>query len=378
MNETGKITVVDQDTGKNIYVENPIIYQPAIPKQDISYQENSILTCDGQPETFTVSYPSKPIEDYQVSMWETLDRFERDAWSPTNLGIKTGYDCIDKAFEGGLTPGFTIVGGDSNLGKTAFMTNLALNVVMNNQNIYVMDFSLDDSIRDKLSRVAACCGNITINAVKTPQHYKNNPYVLARRTQTMANLRTITDKYCAYDASFSTFVEDIQQEILNKLIYFDQNKIDKKLIVFIDNFHDMDIKEQPGLSMKDKFDTLAQWCSDFSTQQNIILVCSAELKKLNGTRRPQLDDLREAVKIKYAAKAVLLVYNEVHYKGESANVYFNEQGYPFKKPVFEVHFAKNKYGTYKGRNFFYFYPDTCKLIECDQQTSKTYTSIVYG
>lgn len=377
-NANNIIQIQDEETGANIIIHNPNLFSPVVSQQDNAYQETSVIDMNGQQRSIQFNFPQKPTEDYQLAMWETLDRFEYESWSPSNVGIKTGYNCIDKAFDGGLYPGFTVVAGDSNLGKTALMTNLAWNVIQNNNDVYVMDFSLDDSMADKLSRMAACSGKLIINAVKTPLRYQNYPLMLIRRKNAILNLRNMTDRYRAYDASFTTFVEDINQEIIDKLVYFDKNNIKKKVVVFIDNFHDMDIRDQPNLSAKDKFDTLAQWCTDFSAKYNITLVCSAELKKLNGVRRPQLDDLRETVKIKYAAKAVLLVYNEVHYKGESANIYYSITNNPYKQPIFEVHFAKNKYGTYKGRNFFEFYPDMAYLKECDPQAQKTYTSIVYG
>ena len=377
-NANNIIQIQDEETGANIIIHNPNLFSPVVSQQDNAYQETSVIDMNGQQRSIQFNFPQKPTEDYQLAMWKTLDRFEYESWSPSNVGIKTGYNCIDKAFDGGLYPGFTVVAGDSNLGKTALMTNLAWNVIQNNNDVYVMDFSLDDSMADKLSRMAACSGKLIINAVKTPLRYQNYPLMLIRRKNAILNLRNMTDRYRAYDASFTTFVEDINQEIIDKLVYFDKNNIKKKVVVFIDNFHDMDIRDQPNLSAKDKFDTLAQWCTDFSAKYNITLVCSAELKKLNGVRRPQLDDLRETVKIKYAAKAVLLVYNEVHYKGESANIYYSITNNPYKQPIFEVHFAKNKYGTYKGRNFFEFYPDMAYLKECDPQAQKTYTSIVYG
>ena len=377
MDNTDIILIKDEETGADVTI-NSAFYTPVIPTQEQAYQETMTIDMNGQSRSVSFNFPAKPTEEYQMAMWETLDKFEQEAWSPSNIGIKTGYDCIDNAFGGGLYAGVVMIAGDSNLGKTALISNLALNVINNNDDVYVMDFSLDDAMPDKLARMVACSGKIVINSVKTPLKYKNYPIMLMRRKKALIDLRNMTDKYRAYDSSFSTFVEDIHQEIVNKLIYFDEHGINKKLVVFIDNFHDMDIREQPNLSAKDKFDTLAQWCQDFSTKYNITLVCSAELKKLNGTRRPQLDDMRESVKIKYAAKAVLLVYNEVHYKGEAANIYYSVNNNPYKQPIFEVHFAKNKFGTYKGRNFFEFYPDMAYLKECDLQAQKTYTSIVYG
>lgn len=376
--QTNTVSVIDKETGADIKIQNPNFYSPSIPTQDKAYKETSVVELNGTKQTIEFNYPDKPTEDYELAMWNTLDKFETEAWSPKNVGIDSGYDCINKAFDGGLYPGFVVIAGDSNLGKTALMTNIAWNVVQKNDDVYVMDFSLDDAMPDKLSRMIACSGKLVINAVKTPRKYTEYPLMLARRKKALINLRSMADKYSAYDSSFSTFVEDIEQEIINKMIYFSDHNINKKIVVFIDNFHDMDIKEQPNLSQKDKFDALAQWCQDFSAKYNITLICSAELKKLNGMRRPQLDDLRETVKIKYSAKAVLLVYNEVHYKGEAANVYYSINNNPYKQPIFEIHFAKNKYGTYKGTNFLEFYPDMAYLKECDPQAQKTYLSIVYG
>ena len=372
------IKVRDEETGKEFTIQNPIFYEPAIPKQDIGYEEKSIVTVDGQDNTAIFAFPDKPQSRHELEMWEIIDEFENKVWSKSNTGIKTGYDSIDEKFDGGLYPGFIAIAGDSNLGKTALMTNLAYGIITNNDDVYVMDFSLDDAMPDKIGRLVACSSKIVMNAVSKPRKYLNYPIMLARRRQALISLRNLSDKYIAYDSSFSTFVEDIQDTIIKKKIYFDENNIDKRIVVFIDNFHDMDIRESPNLSQKEKFDSLAQWCQDFSAKYNITIICSVELKKLYGPKRPNIDDMRESVKIKYAAKATLLVYNEVHYKGESANIYFNIANNPFKQPIFEVHFAKNKYCEKKGRVFFEFYPSMAYLKECDPQAQKAYANIVYG
>lgn len=375
-----QLQVNDQETNELITINDPNFYGPAIPTQDQAYTDSSCEIQIGQtaPNTITFKYPAKPTEDYELAMWNTLDNFESNAWQAKNIGIKTGFKSFDKAFDGGLFPGFIIIGGDSNLGKTAMMTQLAWNIVENNKDVYVMDFSLDDAMPDKLSRTAACSSKVIINAVKTPLNYMQYPLMLIRRKNAILNLRAHVGQYRAYDSQFSTFIEDIEKEIEEKLVYFDANGIDKKVVVLIDNFHDLNIMSKPGLTDKNKFDELAQWCSDLAIKHNITVICSAELKKLNGNRRPMLDDIREAVKIKYEAKAVLLVYNEVHYKGDGADVFFMKQNNPFKQPIFEVHFAKNKFGTYKGRAFFEFYPEMAYMKECDDAAQKAYSQIIFG
>ena len=226
-----QIQINDQETNQTITINDPNFYGPVIPLQDTAYTDTSCSIQIGaqSPNNLTFKFPNKPTENYELAMWDTLNNFETNAWQAKNVGIKTGMDCIDKAFEGGLFPGFIIIGGDSNLGKSAYITQLAWGIVTNNQDVYVMDFSLDDSMPDKLARVAACSGRLIINAVKTPLNYMNYPLMLIRRKNAILNLRANVDKYRAYDSTFSTYIEDIEKEIQDKLIYFDSNNLNKNI-----------------------------------------------------------------------------------------------------------------------------------------------------
>lgn len=319
-----------------------------------------------------------PIMGHENEMWNIIDKYEYDAWSPANVGFKTGWSTIDRGFDGGMSSGFVVVGGDSNLGKSGFMSQLAWQLGQNNDNTYVLDFSLDDPMKDKIPRIVGAANMVLLNCVKNPNNYQDNPFMLSRRKTGMAMLRNAVDRYRAYDANFTTFLEEIEEEIQKKIIELEAEGVDKKVVVMIDNMHDLNSRDQSFANDKMKYDFIAQWCSDLAIRYDILVVASAELKKINGTRRPSLDDIREAVKIKYEAKAVLLVYQEVHYKGEGSSIYFNRQGYNNKQPVFEVHFAKNKFGSFKGRTFFEFYPEMARFEEPDKQARQHYASVVYG
>jgi replicative DNA helicase len=352
---------------------------PYLPKQDNSYVETEQIAVQGQqPVTFQFTVPSKPVHQHEVEMWDIINKFETDSWSPTNTGLKSGWTSVDNAFDGGIKSGFIIIAGDSNIGKSGFMSQLSWQLVENNDDVYVMDFSLDDPMPDKLARVVGAGSKVLLNAVRNPNNYTNLPLMLARRKVAINKLRENVHKYRSYDANFTTFCEDIEEEIKRVKIMLETAGLKKRVVVMIDNMHDLNLKNKPSLTDKQKYDEIAQWCSDTAIRYDIPVICTAELKKLNGTRRPSLDDIREAVKIKYEAKAVLLVYNEVHYKGEAAEVYFLRKNTPLKQPIFEVHFAKNKFNNFKGRTFFEFYPEMARMEEVDQQSSKHYASLIFG
>lgn len=319
------------------------------------------------------------LREHEVEMWETINDFERRSWSSKVNGFTTGWDGIDKALDGGLQTGFHLIGGDSNIGKTSWISQMSTNVATLNKNAYVLDFSLDDPMHDKVSRVIAAMNMVIINAVKAPKKYKQYPKMLQRRKDGLKRLRDMVNCYKAYDQGHSADVEDIKETIKRHMVLLKEAGEDRRIVVFIDNFHDLttQAREAQG-SDKNKYDYLASYISDMATELDIPIVCTAEFKKLNGFRRPSIDDIRESVKIKYEAKSVMLCYNEVSLKGEAASVYFEKAGDPAKQPVYEVKFAKNKYSKFKGRIFFEGYPEMAYFVEADDASSKRYNNVIYS
>lgn len=319
------------------------------------------------------------LHDYEREQWEQINAFEEKAWSDMNRGVDTGFDGLNEAL-GGLQTGFHIVAGDSNIGKTSFISQLALNVALNNRdNVYVIDFSLDDPMLDKMSRVIAAGQRVLINAVKSPRAYKKYPNMLKRRTKGMRMLREMVDCYKSYDMEHGTDFEAIKATVQRHIVELKEAGEKRKVVVFIDNFHDLTTEhpESKG-SEKAKYDYLARGVSDMATELDVPIVCTAEFKKINGYRRPVIDDIREAVKIKYEAKSVMLCFNEVSLKGEAASVYFNKANDPAKQPVYEVQVQKNKFTKFKGRLYFEGYPEMAFFIEADEESTKRYNNVVYS
>jgi replicative DNA helicase len=359
---------------------NEEISKPFLPEDENGYSKTiKIDLAERGFRDIDIRVPAKPKEKYEIEMWDVINEFETQSWDASRKGLDTGFPKINKAFDGGLKAGFTVIAAESNIGKTAFISQLANQIVNNNQDVYVMDFSLDDPMPDKLSRIVACDSKIPINAVKSPLNYTEYPLMLTRRIVGLNRLRGITDKYRAYDATFTTDIEKIEEEVIRIKVELDSQGSNKQIVVFIDNFHDLTSRDHPNYLDKQKYDYLAQACSDLAIRYDIPVVCSAELRKTNSNGRPTLDDVREAVKIKYEAKAILLCHNDTHSKGEAANVFFNRKDKPGQKqPIFEVHFAKNKFSDYKGRLFYESYPEMARMEEVDDQTSKLYQATITG
>lgn len=321
---------------------------------------------------------SLPQHEHELEMWNTIEAFEERAWSPDNKGFSTGFVALDEALNG-LQTGFHMVGGQANTGKTSFISQMAWNVASINDDAYVIDFSLDDPIHEKIPRIVASSSKVLINAVKSPGDYLTMPEMLNRRKGGIAKLRTMIDRYKAYDSSHGTDIDRIEETIRIHVTALKAIRSPKRVAIFIDNFHDLTtISREAQGNDKSKYDYMAQRISDMATNYDIPIVCTGEFRKLNGYRRPTPDDLRESIKIVYEAKSILLVYNEVGLKGEAAAVHFLKQGNPAKQPVLEIKIDKNKYTSFKGRLFYEFYPEMAYFEEADQASARRYNNLVYS
>ena len=78
-----------------------------------------------------------------------------------------------------------------------------------------------------------------------------------------------------------------------------------------------------------------------------------------------------------------MVYNDVGVKGEQADVYWEMKDsrnpeIARKMPVFEMHIAKNKFNSYKGRKFLRFIPEMALFIEVDDEEAQRYQQMMRG
>lgn len=346
-------------------------------QESINNQDVTPSTGSAAPLQSAISHlECASVHIHEKEMWEKIMSFEDDAYNPNSKGFKTGFPELDEALEG-IQPGFHIVAGDSNHGKSSLISQLAWQIAANNSNAYVMDFSLDDPLRDKLPRIVASKNKTLINAVKNPIKYAQFPKMMERRERGMKDLLTMVDKYKVYDSSFSTDIDLIEQEIKRHKIELNAAGIDKRIVVFIDNFHDLTTSVSAGNSEKSKYDYLAQRVADMAIELDIPIICTAEFRKLNGFRRPGVDDIRESTKIKYEAKSIILVYNEVSVKGEASDLFYQIGGKPLKQPVMEVRVAKNKYTSFKGTLFYYFFPEMAYFQSATPQDTKTFTNLLF-
>lgn len=324
--------------------------------------------------------------DIQKEMLNTIEYVDDYSWKKGELGgLDWGIDAFNKAFDG-LQPGLIMIAGQPNIGKSALCMNLAWTIARSNKEVtekkpnkaYVIYFSLDDNDTELLPRFIAIDQKIPINVVKAPKKYEEDIVSMSRREQGIKNLKGMLDHFKIIDSKQGTSIEFIEEQIKRHQMELQIKDETYKIVAIVDNFHDITVDGQNFASENKRFDHIAGEISRICTMFDIPFICTGEFRKLNGNRRPVVDDVRETVKIAYEAKAILLCYNEVGIRGDASSIYWQKPGVEDKQPVMEIKIGKNKYASFKSRIFFEFMPAMSYLKEVPIEGVKRYNQMIIG
>jgi replicative DNA helicase len=351
----------------------------------------------GTPSQSVQSAPTKVGKpgdmEHEIEWLEAIEDFEDKAWSPSAGGLKSGWKDLDDALEGFQT-GWIMVGGASNVGKTSFVSALGWRIADNNpDDAFVLDVSLDDPMSHKLPRTVASANMVLINAVRNPNAYIQFPQMIQRRTDGITKLKAAKDRYRAID---STFVEPTTGKPVSdidaldalvqryKIALLEESKLrglpePRKLVLLVDNFYDLTTSAPEAQHSENaRYDYLAVRIDQISQQHECCIITTGEFRKLNGFRRPQVDDLRQTIKVVYKAKAILLVHNDVSLRGEAASIYYERAGNSAKQSILEIKIGKNKFTSNKGTLFFEMYPECAYFDPAPEDDSKRYLQMIYS
>ncbi len=349
-----------------------------------AYEESGVILTD--PVKHFIQNPP-----FIQHMLDTIDKVDQYAWNRGTMGLKTGFKGLDEAFRG-LNTGLILFAGGSNAGKSAMLLQLAWAVANQNQYIdedhpkmaFCLYFSLDDSNNELMPRIVAIDQHIEINAALFPKNCKGQPALLDKREKGWERMRDNVRFLAMHDAENGSSIERIEQTIRNYEQALEQMAPGQyRLVIFIDNFHDISVEASGYSEENARFDFISDKLNKIAIDFDCPILCSAEFRKINVNKRPQLDDIKSTGKITYEAKGIVLCYNEVGIKSDSANIYWEvaDKYVPdliHKMPIFEMHIAKNKFSSYKGRQYYKFISDQARFEESDAEETRRYNQMMKG
>jgi hypothetical protein len=277
------------------------------------------------------------VNNIQVTPEESLGdllrkQFEVDDNRDPNIPL--GYKLVKfkklSAHIDGLQAGLYIIAAESSVGKTAFLTNICLDLINTNQDVKVLYLSLDDSKKYTVYRFLSILTGYHINDVRKKSNDPNKRNTLNAKRQFLLDLIE-NDRLDVQDLSDLTHIDQLKT-ILEAM------KSTKNLVLFIDGVYNLEVdSSKQGIRIENIERALA--LKTIVDKYSIPVVASGELRKKTSVdgknKKPTLHDIMETGKFVYNANVVWLL------SGKADELKTDE-------PLVTLEFAKNKLSDFKG------------------------------
>lgn len=244
----------------------------------------------------------------------------------------------------GIQPGFYIIGAYTNIGKTALLVNMFLDLLRANPETTGIYFSLDDNEDIIINRFLGLLSGLPINACQRPS------------TQTQDKESLIDNAYAElidFSKEGRLFLYDIGSvNHINGFKNIILEHSDKKLIIAIDGLHNLQVGDDIGYgNAREENKERANQVKAMVDMWKIPVLTTAEVRKPQGKNidRPTLHDLMETSKFAYNANLIWTLHPPALKKEEKST--FNDEVEKFNQdsePIVNLWYEKNKMSEFKG------------------------------
>jgi len=359
---------------------------------DMSFLDDAFMeelnVHDAQEAGTVDKYAVQPIDVFEASK-QYIEDFDNAC---QNEG--TGYEApnfpIWSEKMEGLMNGFYIFAGYSNSGKSATCMNIAMDYALNEDNhLYLIYYSLDDTKEDIYSRIIAMRFRIPIAVVRKPKrfekmieegaedsaHYKN---MLELREEAVTKIKDYANKFMVKDSEDIDCIEKMLNHAKMVKSYLQTRDPQANVIIVVDSLMDINIDSKNYREEKDRNTAISQLIKHYATTEIKCPIFGTAHVRKNSGRRITISDLKESGRYEYDARAVFLITNDVSRNGQNAEIYYTQKDDTQKHPVLEIYWAKNKTSSFKERTYCYFSPDNSLAIEVKKEQQEEFDSIIYA
>ena len=246
------------------------------------------------------------------------------------------------------------IGGSEQAGKTTFATQMAYEIADDDRNDAICIYhSIDDSARMILYKMICCATEdlkLRLNHVSSPNYWasqEGHGFVKELREQGYQKIiKMIKDeKIVIRDASDGQSLMYAEKVVL----YYRERYPDKKIILFVDNFHKLpDLAEMNG---HERIKRLSNLMKNMTVVNHITIISTVEYRKLAPGEKPSNVAIAESRSLAYDASVIIHLYNDLHHSNEQESVLIHKDIYGAVLPRIWCKFGKNKVTGFEGRLF---------------------------
>ena len=269
-----------------------------------------------------------------------LDKYETESVRDPNkqLGYKLNKFSKIQTKLDGIQAGFYIIAAETNIGKTALLTNLFMDLVENNENLTGVYFSMDDHKKDIINKIVAAKTGIAITPMQKRQKLSNDQLKIKSAYNSIIDLYR-QKRLMIFDQGnlhHMSQVSALAQELKPKRFFFAVDGI------FNIDVGDYAYKREENIERANELKRI-------SDIYQIPVICTAEVRKSiqkTSNRTLTLDDIMETAKYVYNANVVWLLSGS----GED-------------EISLTLNYAKNKLEKFKKTQSLIYQPDFGNVFE---------------
>jgi hypothetical protein len=265
--------------------------------------------------------------------------------------------------------GLVLIGGLPNAGKSTYIVNQMMQSLQLNDNYMCMDFSLDDDLKKRYQQYVACLTGLSYQEIST------NVQLTAEQRQKKIDMDALIDKFYmedrlrTYEAIETVTDEDgATQErsllrptnILHVLKRARRQYPERKIVAFVDAFHDLEMRGDRGST---DFGATETWIKELKTrtkEYNTLMVFSAHLNKIEG-KQSTMDSFKGTGYLAYSSIYAAIARNEYRENPYAQPlVYEHPDGRIL--PMLAIDNVKNKVSAWTDPLFYGLDSLRCQLI----------------
>ncbi len=241
----------------------------------------------------------------------------------------------------GIQPGFYVIGGCPDVGKTALMTNLLLDLLSSNPETRGIYFSFDENRELIRSRLMSVWTEIPRNKVRRGH---DSPMIYAKKKRADNELMkfVVSRRLDIKDLSEISDMDELEMEV--------RQRAGDDFLVFIDGLNNLRTGDL-ALEQVDRANRIKQWVDTY----RIPVFCTVNLMKPAGNgREPNLADVMEIGNYSNAASVVFFLIENQQDKADRE---------PDDPVSLTLRFKKNKLSDFKGDVRLTLMPNTGVIVE---------------
>lgn len=230
------------------------------------------------------------IQDVVTSLEQTKIAFENKKRGL--LGWKSGFAKADHCFSGIRKDNFMYtIAGTPGSGKTSYVTQLALDLALNNEDIAVLYMSIDDSREEIFPRWVSLITDLDLMAIYHPREYLTQEHEWKLYEKGWKTLQKLIE---SENLSLKDSIHGTRLDYAEGWIrYTQETQPDKQIVFILDSFHKLtdEVGEQERIRFKHASSRVHRLVNTYK----MAAICTMELRKLDSPRRPTYDDIGECV-----------------------------------------------------------------------------------